>query len=375
MDLAGAGLGRPHRQQTLRQTIQWSHTLLPPDLQRVFRQLAVFSGDFDLDAMAAVNDVPADPLDSVAELVDGSLAAVGTGPDGEPRIRLLRTIAAFARERLDDDDNDNDNDGEADEARRRHARHYLTLAEAAGPRLRTRQHLSARDWFELELDNLRAALAWSLQPNGSDDGIRTDDLTIGLRLCGALSWFWYACGYQSEGRGWLSAASVRASGQDSSAVMTALHGLGVLLRQQGDLDGSRAALERCLDYWTRIGNRAQVAAELSSLAAVHRARGDNDLARTMLADGIAAAREAGIAPAWPTACPTWRCSISTSAPRRRLRCSTRRWTWTGNWATRGGSRAITPTWLMRCIEPAASPTPIDTSARTRRRRWPSATSS
>lgn len=75
--------------------------------------------------------------------------------------------------------------------------------------------------------------------------------------------------------------------------MTALHGLGVLLRQQGDLDGSRAALERCLDYWTRIGNRAQVAAELSSLAAVHRARGDNDLARTMLADGIAAAREAG----------------------------------------------------------------------------------
>jgi len=286
MELAGPRLGRPRRQRTLRETIEWSYTLLDPLLQRVFCQLAVFSGDFDLDAMAAVIEVPVDPLDCVAELVDGSLAVVSDGPDGEPRIRLLQTIAVFARARLGEQ-------GELTAACRRHALHYLARASVAGPKLRTAQHLQARDWFELELDNLRAALAWCLDPEAAGEPSRGDDVQLGLRLCEALNWFWYACGYQSEGRQWLRTAVDRTSGQDSDTLMTAVHGLGVLLLQRGDLAGSRAALERCLDYWRRAADSAQIAAQLTSLAAVHRALGDHELARAMLTEGIAAAREVG----------------------------------------------------------------------------------
>jgi len=284
--LAGAGHGRPRRQRTLHETIDWSYTLLPQDLQHVFRQLAVFSGDFDLDAMATVIEAPVDPLECVAELVDGSLAAVTEGPDGEPRIRLLQTIAVFARARLSEH-------GDLEDACRRHARHFLAQAAATGPKLRTGQHLQARDWFELELDNLRAALLWCFGAEAAEGQLRADDVQIGLQLCEAMHWFWYACGYHSEGRRWLRTAVDRASGQDSPTLMIAVHGLGVLLLQRGDLDGSRAALERCLDYWRRVGDRGHIAAQLGSLAAVHRALGDNELARTMLADGIATAREVG----------------------------------------------------------------------------------
>ena len=45
---------RPTRQQTLRNTVTWSYQLLPSDLQCFLRQLGVFSGEFDLDAVSAV---------------------------------------------------------------------------------------------------------------------------------------------------------------------------------------------------------------------------------------------------------------------------------------------------------------------------------
>ena len=90
-----------HRQRTLRQTIAWSFDLLTPEQQRFFTQLGVFGGSCDLDALAAVTEPAADPLDEVVDLVDVSLVRVLDDRDGEPRIDLLQTISAFACERLE----------------------------------------------------------------------------------------------------------------------------------------------------------------------------------------------------------------------------------------------------------------------------------
>jgi len=48
--LTHGGRTRPDRQQTMRATLDWSHQLLDPDEQIVFRRLSVFAGGFTLDA-------------------------------------------------------------------------------------------------------------------------------------------------------------------------------------------------------------------------------------------------------------------------------------------------------------------------------------
>ncbi len=190
LDLAAADVGQPSRQQTLRSTIAWSYDLLAPDLAAAFRRAGVFAGGCDLDALAAVAaaepgpQTGSDPLELAAGLLDVSLITVTEGADGEPRVGMLETIREFALERLEQA-------GDLDDARRRHAEYYAGVAERADEQLRGSgpAHLAALDRLEAEHDNLRAALAWSLQTPAAGpapaDGERA---ATGLRLVQALAY-------------------------------------------------------------------------------------------------------------------------------------------------------------------------------------------
>jgi predicted ATPase len=157
LDIASTSRQGPSRQKTLRDTIAWSYDLLTPAQQAFFRRLGVFAGGGDLAAIAAVTAPPTDarddedPLDLVADLVDASLVTISEGPDGEPRVIILETIRAYARDQLRAA-------GEADAVRYVHAGHYLQVAEQLQS-LQESQHLAARDLAEIELDNFRAALS------------------------------------------------------------------------------------------------------------------------------------------------------------------------------------------------------------------------
>ncbi len=207
LDVAVSQTARPERHRTLRGAVTWSYGLLTPEQQRVFRALGVFAGDFGLDAVAAVVDGDLDPLQAVEDLVDVSLAAVGEGWGGEPRVRLLRTISVYARELLAEAQ-------ELEPASKRHAEHYLAFVEEVAPQLRTGMFLTAKDRLEQELDNVRAALDWAV-PDGPPSGGVSEALGIGLRLCQALHWYWYVGGYQAEGRRWLSRVVESAGDMDS----------------------------------------------------------------------------------------------------------------------------------------------------------------
>jgi predicted ATPase/class 3 adenylate cyclase len=285
LELGSSQHGRPGRQRTLRATIEWSHDLLAAGQQQIFRQLGVFRGDFDLPALGAVVSADGDPVDELAALVDASLVAVASGPDDEPRFRLLETIAAYACDRLTAA-------GELEEVRRRHAEHYLGIVETEAPRLRSGQFVSARDRIEAELENLRAALAWALQPDEKSP-VTSDRLMIGLQLCEQLGWFWYACGYQREGHDWLDRAVTAASGQESRELTNSLHALGVLVLQRGEAERARDALRRCLDFWRRDGNPYKIARELNSLGVVHRSLGEPDIARQLFTEAITVSRQTG----------------------------------------------------------------------------------
>ena len=275
LELSGREVERPTRQRTLRQTIAWSFDLLTEEQQRFFRQLGVYGGSCDLDALAAVTKTSADPLDEVAELVDVSLVRILDDTSGEPRVDLLQTVRAFARECLKAA-------GEWEPTARRHAEYFCTTMDNLVPRLRTAEYLITRDRIEAELENVRAALEWSLPIDGSDD---EGDVTLGFRLCHAMTWFWYAGGYPEEGRRWLERATGRMKGEGPEEIGV-LHGLAVLLLQQGEAASAQRMLIRCLDYWRARDDDREIAKELNSLAVAYRTTGDHDNARSLLQEGI-----------------------------------------------------------------------------------------
>ena len=94
--LTGGARDLPARQQTLRNTIDWSHDLLTPEEQRLFRRLAAFVGGCTLEAVEAVctadGDLPMDVIEGLGALVDKSLLRQTEGPGGEPRFTMLETI-------------------------------------------------------------------------------------------------------------------------------------------------------------------------------------------------------------------------------------------------------------------------------------------
>ncbi len=199
--LSGGSRTAMTRQQTLRATLAWSFDLLDGNEQILLRRLAVFTGSFGLEA---TEDICAeDPLqrqEAVAllgRLIDKSLVHVEEGP-GDRRYRLLETVRQYAAERLAEA-------GEREAFERRHRGWYIELAESdptpAGD-------LPARDRLrrlDLELDNLRAALASAL----------ADDPQAALRLAVALWRFWLMRGYLAEGYRWL-AASLAAAPEHTS---------------------------------------------------------------------------------------------------------------------------------------------------------------
>ena len=196
LGLASAEVERPARQQTLRNTIAWSYDLLDPDLARVFRRAGVFAGGCTPEDLAAVTAADgglagSDPLDLVAGLADVSLVTVTEGIGGEPRAGMLTTIREYALERLAEA-------GELDQTRRRHAGQYAAFAEHVTGQLNRPEHLAALDRLEVEHDNLRAALTWSLAtPAGDPSGDPAGDpsrATLPATVSGPRS----ACGWSTH---------------------------------------------------------------------------------------------------------------------------------------------------------------------------------
>lgn len=173
------------RHQTLRATVRWSYDLLSEDEQRALRRLSVFRSSWDL---AAAEAVCADGalqagrlLDVVSRLVERSLVS-RAAPD---RFRLLETIRQFAASELAVS-------GEDEELAARHLAHMVELAESNDPHLRHGDQVRALETLRSANPDLRQALAFS------EAHLDTHGAT-GLRLAGALGWFWYL-GDHEEGR-------------------------------------------------------------------------------------------------------------------------------------------------------------------------------
>jgi predicted ATPase/class 3 adenylate cyclase/DNA-binding CsgD family transcriptional regulator len=190
--LTGGARTAVRRQQTLRASVDWSHALLTEPERTLFRRLGVFMGGFDLEAAQAVGASTEveqfQILDQLSLLVDKSLV-VADDISGTMRYRLLETVRQYALEKLGES-------GEADAVRDRHGDYYTDGASDLVLLMR-RGDQRLMDWAEVEIDNLRAAFAWSRE---------TGAIEKALRLASSLQKFWITRGRFLEGLAWFEAA-------------------------------------------------------------------------------------------------------------------------------------------------------------------------
>ncbi|MFN8486584.1 MAG: helix-turn-helix domain-containing protein [Caldilineaceae bacterium] len=180
------------RHQTIRDALAWSYHLLTPPLQTLFARLAVFAGDYTIDAAEAICDATLDQLEALIthSLLHTEMQVNEDGKQLEVRFVMLETIREYAWECLS-------NSGELNEIQRRHAEYYMQLARqldwARHPTNNTRFLILKR--VEREYANIYAALVWSQSSN--------NDAVLALHIAGLLFFFWYAKGLHQEARHWL----------------------------------------------------------------------------------------------------------------------------------------------------------------------------
>jgi predicted ATPase/class 3 adenylate cyclase len=278
--LSGSGGGAPERQRTLRGAIAWSHDLLSADERALFRRLAVFAGGWTIDAAEAVAEGSGNVLDGLDSLVDKSLVRRHDRA-GEPHFEMLSTIREFALEQL------GANPLEDVETRRRHAAHWLALAERLAPDLERGTDAALRLIDEQE--NLRTALRYTL---GTDAGHPAQAPDIGLALTIALGRFW-TLNAAREGSVWLERAVAVAADADLLTQGQLYFWSGVLLDEQFRGDEAERCLQEALMRFRDLNDRHWQARVLNSLGVVARSKGELDRARNLLSQSLAIRREIG----------------------------------------------------------------------------------
>jgi len=256
--LAGEGpRDLPSRQRTLRSTIDWSHRLLALEEQALFARLAVFAGGFAGAGAASVCDAGREALASLAR---ASLVHERVDAGGAVRWFMLETVREYALELLEEI-------GEGGVWRLRHAEHYAGLAEAAQDEHPASRSGAAWRGLEAEHDNFRAALDWS-----RDSGA----VELGLRLVGALAYFWATSDHLQEGRARIDEALSHAAGAPAPLRATALAGAALVAHSLGDYERMRASAQASLDLWRRLGDERRTAFALNQLGIALSNLGDID---------------------------------------------------------------------------------------------------
>jgi predicted ATPase/predicted Ser/Thr protein kinase len=280
--LTGGARDLPRRQQTLRAAFDWSHDLLSPAEQKLFRRLSVFVGGCTLEGVEAVcdtkGDLELDLLDGMSSMVDKSLLQQLEQANGDSRFTMLETIREYAREKLEAS-------GEDVATKRTHAAYCLVLAEEAATAEAGADGAEVRERIALEHDNFRAALEWLTESGDAD---------WGLRLGTALFRFWESHEYLAEGRDSLAKVlRIPAAAAPTKARARAVFAAGVLATEQGDHAAADALMMESLEIGRQLGDTQGVAVTVNARAVLARDQGNVALAHSLFQESLTLWRELG----------------------------------------------------------------------------------
>ena len=278
--LTGGARTAVRRQQTLRASVDWSHDLLSEPEQVLFRRLAVFFGGFDVDAAQAVAagaDVERyQVLDQLTLLVDKSLVVAEDSAHGT-RYRLLETVRQYAQEKLREA-------REGDDVRTRHRDHYTAMAALLDAHANG-AYQERIERVEAEIDNLRAAFAWSRE---------RADVKRTLALASSLQPLWLTRGRVQEGLNWFDVALAGDDPQSADALAARVRASAdraLLMSITGSTEGREEA-ERALEAARELGDPALVVRALTSCGALINPQ-EREVAALFFTEAAELARELG----------------------------------------------------------------------------------
>ena len=265
LDLLKGGRDVDPRQQTLRTTIEWSYELLSAEEKELFARLSVFAGGCTLEAAEEVADAD---LDTLQSLVEKSLLRFTDG-----RYWMLETIRDYASDRLAGaGELAAFNDRLVDYVRSLVDRLDTRLADAGGAKLTS------------ELDNFRAALAWT------DQGERRD---CQLELIGKSWPFWWYRGSPSEGMTWVESALSGGRDEVGESQMRVLTAGAMFSYRRGDLDAMKGYADESLGIARGLVDESGTIWPLIFLGLWASELRDHSSSLTYYGQAIAAARRCG----------------------------------------------------------------------------------
>jgi predicted ATPase/DNA-binding SARP family transcriptional activator/uncharacterized protein HemY len=297
------------RQQTLRATMDWSYDLLPPAEQAMFRYLACFSGGWTLEgAEGIIRPAPdaflpdsekfiiedASALDLLTNLMEKSLVT-REGQIDNIRYGMLETVREFGREKLQEA-------GEESSVLDRHLEMFMRLAEKLGPLL----HADMVIWLErleAELDNIRAAIKWSIE-GGSLEDTKGAELRVvaGLRLMGSLDWFFERHSRRAPVNLLTQLLSLPGAKANTSWRAKALDTCGFIHLGCGNYEEAQRVLDEALCIARELDDIENLTWALGRIGAVLTLQGEYKKAQPYLEEGLALAHEMGsegqLAVAW-----------------------------------------------------------------------------
>jgi predicted ATPase len=279
--LTGGAKDLPARQQTLRNTLDWSYSLLNAEEKILYARLAVFVGGFTLEDAEAVCSLEdnLDILEGVSSLVNNSLLKQEELADGQPRFRMLETIREYALERLAES-------GEMPDLQQQHADYFVgIILKQASLGVISQESTAWLDRLEREHDNIQAALEWSV---GTAEGRER-----ALSVLATLTWFWYRRGFFNEGRIWTDRLLAATSDEPTPTRAAALQMSSRMAMWRGDLKNAVERASKSLTFWQRVEDEQVIPMSLMETGVTLINIGKDSEAHTLLKEAETLFRESG----------------------------------------------------------------------------------
>jgi DNA-binding CsgD family transcriptional regulator/tetratricopeptide (TPR) repeat protein len=273
LDMLNTGtVDLPSRQQTLRNTLDWSVKLLSAEVQKLFRCLAIFTGSFSLEAVKKVTySDTLDVLSNLEILLNHNLIkqVEFQSEEGTSSIRLemLQVVREYGLELLT-------KNNELEELGWYHFQFYLELVVSANSAMAVQGQKRILANLQLELSNIRAALVWliSVAKNPKAEiADKTQVVTpkeLALRFCLAFRSFWDIRGYLSENYYWLKTALALEGNCDLSVLARAKNQMGVIYKDRGQFEQAKLYLEEALHLYQQLGEDVKIVKALNNLGVV-----------------------------------------------------------------------------------------------------------
>jgi len=268
------------RQQTLKALIDWSYDLLTEKEKILWSRLSVFTGGWTLESAEEIftdsNITGEEIIDLLSQLADKSIIIYNTEKN---RYMMLETLKQYGSEKLKDS-------GEEKIYRSKHLKYFNEFSKEAELKLNGSEVHLWLDKLESEHGNLQSAISWAAGEGDKEEG---------AQLSGQLVIFWEIHGHNTVGIILLESIleSIRCNEQNVSkeSVAKVLKSVGILARNLGNFEKSKASLNESLEIYRRTEDKHGITGSLINLGIVESDQGNYEQAQKIYEESLALGRE------------------------------------------------------------------------------------